>query len=77
MQEIRSEAGILLAREFFTGTTDRAIYGAMDKRLAEVEAREKGVTVYRTKIGRNATCPCGSGQKFKRCCLDKAQIVGA
>jgi uncharacterized protein YecA (UPF0149 family) len=20
------------------------------------------------KIGRNATCPCGSGQKYKKCC---------
>jgi transposase-like protein len=23
------------------------------------------------KIGRNDICPCGSGQKFKRCCLNK------
>jgi hypothetical protein len=23
------------------------------------------------KIGRNETCPCGSGLKFKRCCLDR------
>ncbi len=22
-----------------------------------------------TKIGRNAPCPCGSGRKYKRCCL--------
>jgi uncharacterized protein YecA (UPF0149 family) len=21
------------------------------------------------KVGRNDPCPCGSGQKFKRCCL--------
>jgi uncharacterized protein YecA (UPF0149 family) len=20
------------------------------------------------KVGRNDTCPCGSGRKFKRCC---------
>jgi hypothetical protein len=25
------------------------------------------------KIGRNETCPCGSGKKFKRCCLGKQQ----
>lgn len=25
------------------------------------------------KIGRNAPCPCGSGKKYKRCCLDKVQ----
>jgi len=24
------------------------------------------------KIGRNETCPCGSGLKYKRCCLNKA-----
>ena len=23
------------------------------------------------KIGRNDRCPCGSGKKFKQCCLDK------
>lgn len=23
------------------------------------------------KIGRNDLCPCGSGKKFKKCCLDK------
>lgn len=23
------------------------------------------------KVGRNEPCPCGSGQKFKRCCIDK------
>jgi len=22
------------------------------------------------KVGRNELCPCGSGKKFKKCCLD-------
>ena len=26
---------------------------------------------YTTKIGRNDPCPCGSGKKYKRCCLEK------
>lgn len=26
----------------------------------------------RLKVGRNDYCPCGSGKKFKRCCLGKA-----
>jgi len=25
------------------------------------------------KIGRNQPCPCGSGKKYKHCCLSKAQ----
>ena len=24
-----------------------------------------------TKIGRNEPCPCGSGKKYKKCCMDK------
>jgi uncharacterized protein YchJ len=27
------------------------------------------------KVGRNETCPCGSGLKFKRCCIDKAALT--
>lgn len=26
------------------------------------------------KIGRNEPCPCGSGQKFKKCCIGKKQL---
>ncbi|GFN31247.1 SEC-C metal-binding domain-containing protein [Paenibacillus xylaniclasticus] len=26
-----------------------------------------------SKIGRNESCPCGSGQKYKRCCMEKDQ----
>jgi len=25
------------------------------------------------KVGRNDSCPCGSGKKYKKCCLDKDQ----
>ena len=28
-------------------------------------------TVTKEKIARNTVCPCGSGKKFKRCCLSK------
>jgi len=35
----------------------------------------KGVTVRREgkKVGRNDPCPCGSGKKYKRCCLEKEE----
>jgi len=35
----------------------------------------KGVTVRRDgkKVGRNDPCPCGSGKKYKRCCLLKEE----
>ena len=35
--------------------------------------RDKKVIGVRTspKIQRNAPCPCGSGKKYKNCCLNK------
>lgn len=37
-------------------------------------AQSEPVQTVRTgpKIGRNESCPCGSGLKFKRCCIGKA-----
>jgi len=32
--------------------------------IEEIEPPEK-------KVGRNAPCPCGSGKKYKRCCMKK------
>lgn len=63
------------ATEVFTGTHKRAIKEAMETRQREIEA-QGGRTVHRTSIGRNAPCPCGSGLKFKKCCIDKAALVG-
>jgi preprotein translocase subunit SecA len=39
----------------------------------------KGVTVRREgkKVGRNDPCPCGSGKKYKKCCLPRETHAGA
>ena len=29
------------------------------------------------RVGRNDACPCGSGKKYKRCCLDRGRTLGA
>ena len=28
------------------------------------------------KIGRNQSCPCGSGEKYKKCCMNKSAPAG-
>ena len=33
--------------------------------LRQRQLADKGTT----KIGRNESCPCGSGRKFKKCCI--------
>lgn len=40
--------------------------------------KSKGIRlphVSRKTVGRNEPCPCGSGKKFKKCCLSKTQIA--
>lgn len=34
--------------------------------------KEENILNY-NKVGRNDSCPCGSGKKYKKCCLDKVQ----
>jgi len=48
--------------------------GVFNQSLAErakdfKREREKG----RVKFGRNSPCPCGSGKKYKKCCLARAR----
>lgn len=59
-----------LRREYFAAQNEEAVTRKMDSRLREL----KGETlVRRQKIGRNDPCPCGSGSKFKKCCLHSAR----
>jgi hypothetical protein len=46
---------------------------ALDEILA---ARSKRRSEPKPKVGRNERCPCGSGRKFKRCCLDGLDGTG-
>lgn len=49
--------------------TARAMGPAFRKRLAP-DGGERGVPVrLPPKIGRNDPCPCGSGRKYKKCCM--------
>lgn len=35
------------------------------------EYNKSNIVVNENKIGRNEPCPCGSGKKYKKCCLNK------
>ena len=59
--------------EFFTAATKKDVYKKMDDRLSQLE-KKNHVLLRRKKIGRNDPCPCGSGKKFKKCCLQSIQL---
>lgn len=57
-QELREDA-------FFRKEGDNWYYVEGDVHSPEPVRRDG------PKIGRNDPCPCGSGKKFKKCCMDK------
>lgn len=44
----------------------RALYNRKPKQLVRKHA----------KVGRNDLCPCGSGKKFKNCCMNSGEFDG-
>ena len=46
-----------VAKETFEGGSDKTV--------------KRQPVVKKAKVGRNDPCPCGSGKKYKNCCLDK------
>lgn len=38
-----------------------------------VSIKHETKSKYGRKVGRNETCPCGSGAKYKKCCLNKPE----
>jgi len=50
------------------------VYGMLEKMIRQdTAAFLSGVRRFRARrVGRNSRCPCGSGRKYKRCCLRAA-----
>ena len=40
-----------------------------------LEQKKSGTVIVGKKVGRNDPCPCGSGRKYKQCCLLKEKSV--
>lgn len=50
--------------------------GLNQEQIMEAMARYKAAhtpKIKEYKIGRNEPCPCGSGLKFKKCCIDNPE----
>ena len=67
--------------EYQDGTTETEVFSGTDSEVRKglyrqhaKALRTPGVTLIRQwpRIGRNDTCPCGSGAKFKKCHLAMA-----
>ena len=62
LQELEAQGRLAGGRTL--GLYVRALRGAYEERFTPKPLRNPGA-----KIGRNAPCPCGSGRKYKNCCM--------
>ncbi len=63
----RLKEAVILSREYFEG-----VLGKSKERVPDTPS--PGI-IKREKTGRNAPCPCGSGKKYKKCCLNKDEAA--
>jgi hypothetical protein len=68
-------AELLEAHERLGGDLPPHVRERIDGWFAEWDARHRrskaaSPPVRKPKVGRNDPCPCGSGKKYKKCCLD-------
>ena len=70
---------LVSAYEDLGGQLPDALQAKVDAMLAAADARRREtfrqptIAAARAKVGRNDPCPCGSGRKFKKCCIDAPQ----
>jgi len=58
------------------GINKEQLFRMRDDLLAQAESKRAELTdVPSEKIGRNEPCPCGSGKKYKHCCLEKHEAA--
>ena len=64
-KEENVDRGILAAMQGGSGAAEE------DAEIPEREFKQETVRRDRPKVGRNDPCPCGSGKKYKNCCMQK------
>lgn len=62
----------VVQREFIQAASTAQLRKELERRYKRDMA--KGARkIIQVRIGRNDQCPCGSGKKFKKCCIGKTK----
>lgn len=69
-EKLRRDTGLFTrVREYHETTHEYPGTTSRDQLLPQYPERSRGfIRKFGHKIGRNESCPCGSGKKYKRCC---------
>jgi len=68
----RTEIDGSVHRQFLEGYCVKDLNKKLIRAHKTAIRNPRTVSVTQRKIGRNELCPCGSGRKFKKCCIVKA-----
>ena len=49
----------------------KEIFDDLTRKKLFLEQKKSGTVIVGKKVGRNDPCPCGSGKKYKHCCMNK------
>ena len=76
----RAQRALLGFKNFFKKKEQAHVPSAKpapEKSEEEAEQTTPAINEYHPgpKVGRNDPCPCGSGKKYKKCCIDKSEIT--
>lgn len=47
-----------------------------NQKILNIPRKTRTIVREYTKVGRNDLCPCGSGKKYKHCCLNSNKLEG-
>jgi hypothetical protein len=64
-------------RAFFLAPSQPAVPPKASLAKARDDSRERKPAPFQrrgTQVGRNDPCPCGSGKKFKKCCMSRGKV---
>lgn len=76
MHEAWDNRNALVCREIVQALTHEEMSGKLQALHGRDMNNPNISRITQTKVGRNQPCPCGSGVKFKKCCLSLAQNRG-
>jgi uncharacterized protein YecA (UPF0149 family) len=76
LEDVEMEMGLRMERETAKELTEmqkqwHPFFRSIDNILDYDETASMPFVNAEEKVGRNDPCPCGSGKKYKKCCLNK------
>ena len=68
LEDTSDEAAVVRQRTMLEFAGEGLPLDQLPTVMAAARAASRGPVRHVAKVGRNAPCPCGSGEKFKKCC---------